>query len=217
MTMPMYVCMYVYVRKLGGGGGGGGSLALFDGFDGFRSGAQKYRSIGGGMCIFFQKPLQMAWICRWFQVSTQRYVREMGPRLCLLRVFSLWYQRCTILLCTLPHFAFSLLPISFAHCVVTTTMSKRTATGPSTHPKRERVAMGVNLRTISESMSVAEIANDFDSLETGISALSSPGIPHLDSRHLRALEFVFLKVARSNPELAQASNLSDMSDDSCFA
>ena len=85
---------------------------------------------------------------------------------------------------------------------VTTTMSKRTATGPSTLPKRERVAMGVNLRTISESMSVADIANDFNSLKTGISALSSPGIPNLDSRGLRALEVVFLKVARSNPELA---------------
>ena len=62
--------------------------------------------------------------------------------------------------------------------------------------------MGVNLRTISESMSVADIANDFDSLITSISALSSPGIPHLDSRHLRALDVGFLKVARGNPELA---------------
>ena len=53
--------------------------------------------------------------------------------------------------------------------------------------------MGVNLRTIRESMSVADIANDFDSLKTGISALSSPGIPLLDSRNLRALEVVFLK------------------------
>ena len=40
-------------------------------------------------------------------------------------------------------------------------------------------------------------------MQTGIYALSSPGIPNLGSRHLRALEVVFfLKVARSNPELA---------------
>ena len=65
---------------------------------------------------------------------------------------------------------------------VTITMSKSTATGPSTLPKRERVARGVNLRTISKSMSVADIANDFGSLKKGISALSSPGTPHLDPR-----------------------------------
>ena len=45
-------------------------------------------------------------------------------------------------------------------------------------------------------MSVADIANDFDSLKTGISALSSPGSPHWNFRNLRALEIVFLKESK---------------------
>ena len=53
--------------------------------------------------------------------------------------------------------------------------------------------MRVVLWTISESMSVADIANNLDSLKTGVSALSSPGTTHLNSRHVMALEIVFLK------------------------
>ena len=94
---------------------------------------------------------------------------------------------------------------------VTNTMLKRTATGPSTLPKRKRVAMGVNLRTISESMSVADIANDAgDSDACKNAQVSGPW----DSCNVREKAS---NASQDSECASQASDLSDMSDDSCFA
>ena len=97
---------------------------------------------------------------------------------------------------------------------VTTTMSKRTATGPSTLPKHERVAIGVNLQTISESMSQLPcfcskgVAGDWDACKNA--QTSGPW----DSCKVREKAS---NTAQDSECASQASDLSNMSDDSCLA